>query len=450
MSACSASDSPNKSRANSPSWLLYGMPALALAIPIVPSQVLLPDFYAGHTAVELAAVGLALLAARCIDIFTDPIIGRLTDQALARGKGLRRIIMAGGLICGYSLYMLFAPPPSADWGYLLVWSAFLFTGWSVIQIPYLVYSARLTGGQARRLKLNASREGFGLAGILLAALFAAFWPSDDTSEMLRDLAIATLVLGGIFLFIFVRAFPTPRPDGDMQSTNLGWGKRIADVWRNRPARRLVLAWLINGVANGVPAICFPLYLRLVLGVGDEAYGYYLLLYFLAAVISMPLWVVLARHHPKHRVWCWAMILACASFVFVPFLQVGATHWFAVICLLTGLAFGADLALPPAIQADVADWSREATGRDQTGMLFSIWSIATKLAFGLAAGLTFPLLGLFGVSGDASMATEQGLIALVVIYSLFPTVMKMIAISLVWSFSLAYGEIAETEHLQQEM
>ena len=59
-------------------------------------------------------------------------------------------------------------------------------------------------------------------------------------------------------------------------------------------------------------------------------------------------------------------------------------------------------------------------------------------------------GLFGVSGDASMATEQGIIALVVIYSLFPTVMKMIAISLVWSFSLAAGEIAETEHLQQEM
>ena len=47
--------------------------------------------------------------------------------------------------------------------------------------------------------------------------------------------------------------------------------------------------------------------------------------------------------------------------------------------------GADLALPPAIQADVADWDRLRHRRDRTAGLFSLWNMATKLALAAAAG-----------------------------------------------------------------
>ena len=71
------------------------------------------------------------------------------------------------------------------------------------------------------------------------------------------------------------------------------------------------------------------------------------------------------------------------------LKTGDVGAFALICVVTGLCLGADLALPPAIQADVADWDRLRFRRNRTAGLFALWGMATKLALALAAGLALP-------------------------------------------------------------
>ena len=66
---------------------------------------------------------------------------------------------------------------------------------------------------------------------------------------------------------------------------------------------------------------------------------------------------LGRYFSKHRLWCVSMLIAVFVFAWVPLLEIGDQGWFIVVCLLTGATLGADLALPPAIQADVVDWDR---------------------------------------------------------------------------------------------
>ncbi|HHH55438.1 MAG TPA: MFS transporter, partial [Bacteroidetes bacterium] len=61
----------------------------------------------------------------------------------------------------------------------------------------------------------------------------------------------------------------------------------------------------------------------------------------------------------------------------------------------------------------------------TGMLFSIWTTVTKLAFAVAIGLSFILLEL--VSFDANNPNETGLLMLALLYGLFPVVFKGLAI-----------------------
>jgi Na+/melibiose symporter-like transporter len=60
-----------------------------------------------------------------------------------------------------------------------------------------------------------------------------------------------------------------------------------------------------------------------------------------------------------------MLLACAVFIFAPFLSEGDIVVFGIVCVLTGAAVGADLVLPPSIQADVIDIDTAASG-DQRG------------------------------------------------------------------------------------
>lgn len=433
MSACSSS----ARRVDAGLLAAYAFPALALALPLIPAQVLLPAHYAGHTATSLALVGAALVGARIIDILSDPVVGWLTDRLLHRGRGIRLLIALGAAICGLSLYQLFTPGSDSDWPYLLCWSAVLFIGWSTVQIPYTVYSARLSSRPADRLRLNGAREAMGLIGILGASLFIAFWPVPDDATRLRDLAVLTLLLGGTGLFLFLFRIRPPAGRGP-QTSPRDW-RRLVQL---RPVRRLVTAWLANGVANGLPAICFPLYVALVLELPAADKGIFLLAYFLAAVASVPVWIGLSRRVSKHRLWCGAMLAACLAFATVPLLSPGAGTAFLVICLATGFALGADLTLPPAIQADVVDWSFLETGQDQAGMLFSVWSMATKLAFGIAAALSFPLLQFFGISENASSASETGKIALVVIYALVPVVIKLLAVSMVWSFPLSDSDMED--------
>ena len=53
-----------------------------------------------------------------------------------------------------------------------------------------------------------------------------------------------------------------------------------------------------------------------------------------------------------------MTTACVAFCFVPFLNNFDFSYFIIICILTGMCLGADMALPSSIQADVAQQSKK--------------------------------------------------------------------------------------------
>jgi len=128
-----------------------------------------------------------------------------------------------------------------------------------------------------------------------------------------------------------------------------------------------------------------------------------------------------------------MILACTAFVAVPVIPSGTLIAFAIVCLITGMALGADLALPPAIQADVVDYGAFRSGRARAGLQFALWGMSTKLALAAAVGLALP--GVEALGFDPGSPTQSGINSLVVIYALVPVVIKILAITVVWRFPL---------------
>jgi len=127
-------------------------------------------------------------------------------------------------------------------------------------------------------------------------------------------------------------------------------------------------------------------------------------------------------------------LGAAAFVLVPLIDKGAIGPFAIVCAITGMGLGADLALPPALQADVVEFDTLRTGKRRAGLFFALWGMATKLSLALAVGLAFPALAAFGFDPKGG-STETGLLALGVIYAAVPVVLKVVAIGLVWNFPI---------------
>lgn len=421
-----------------PLWLLlvYGLPALALAIPTIPVYVQLPSFYATEIGLSLGAVGGALLAARLLDVVTDPLIGVLSDARPTRFGRRKPWIALGALLGGYAMMQLFLPPPGAGPAYLLLWAALLYLGWTLVAIPYAAWGAELSADYHERARITSLREGASLLGVLAAGALLAGGPQFGWSpaDTQASVGFAAILIGAPTLALLLWLVPETRePAVGPVSPKLG--ALLGGLQRNPPFLRLILAWLLNGLANGLPAALFPLYLRHVLQVGEHLQGMLIFAYFASGIAAIPLWLRLSRRIGKHRSWCAAMLLCCAAFILVPFLAPGEWQLFLVVCLVTGAALGADLALPPALQADVVDYDSWKFGRPRAGLLFALWSMASKLALAAAVGIAFPALDLLGFDATAAENTPRALLSLVVIYALVPVVIKLITVTLVWNHPL---------------
>ncbi|MDP2699461.1 MFS transporter [Thalassospira sp.] len=417
-------------RPDSLSVLFYALPAVAAAIPTIPAYVLLPGFYGDTLGVGLAVTGAVLLAVRLIDVVTDPLIGWISDRS-----GRRKIwVVLGAIIAGVGLWHLFSPPDDPDGLYLFVWASVLFLGWTLFQIPYLAWGAELSGDYRQRSAITAWREGCGLIGILMAGAIPVMMMIDDRGAEIRMIGLVTVIAGAITIGLLAWKVPDPHHLKHLSGISPARLPDFRSLMRNRLFVRLLSAWWVNGLANGLPAVCFPLFVRYYLQLDSAAENILILLYFAVAILAIPVWVVMAGRFGKHRVWCGAMIMAIAAFVFVPLLGPGDMAAFAVICVVTGAALGADLALPPAIQADVDDWDRYRFGGDRTALLFALWNMANKLAMGLAVGIAFPVLGALGLTTDIT-PTSTALIVLILIYAVIPVVLKTMVIVMMWRFPI---------------
>jgi glycoside/pentoside/hexuronide:cation symporter, GPH family len=418
----------------------YGAPAVAFGMLLLPPYVFLPAFYTQTLGLPLAAIGVIIALSRVFDAVTDPVIGFLSDRTTSR-YGRRKPWIAAGLpIALASAVLLFAPPISPSLTQFAAGIFGLTLGWTMLMLPYAAWGAELSGDYHQRTRIAGVREGAGLFGTLIAVslptvLTALGYPDPRLHMAAIAATLAVLMIGSVGAMLWIVPEPAPLVRGhvDMRAG-------LAALKRNAPFRRLILAYLVNALANGLPATLFLLFVSHVIGAPD-AYGPLLLAYFLAGLVAIPFWSWLARRLGKHRTWTIAMTLACAVFALTPFVVgEGDVVPFLVISVLSGLGVGADLVLPAAIQADVIDVDTQVSGEQRTGLFFALWGIATKASFALAA-LALPVLDAAGfVAGafrpDGVSANSAGaLVTLTILYAVVPVALKMIAIALMWNFPL---------------
>lgn len=306
-----------------------------------------------------------------------------------------------------------------------------YFGFSLASVAYQAWGAEIGRNTGERTLLTASREGFGLFGVILASLLPLLLAADTAAGLARLswLFVPLLVLSAVVTVLGAsgRRARLAENEGESDAPRAKAPPAslaaLRHAFRDRRFVRLVGVFLLNGIAAALPATLVLFFVADVLA-AEAMSGLFLALYFIAGVSGLPLWVRLARSIGRVRAWLVSMAIAVVAFVFALSLGAGDVAAFAVVCLLTGLALGADLALPPALLADIAE-SPSATGG--AGGYFGWWNLVAKLNLALAAGLALPLLALF----DYRPGGETGLLALAVVYCLLPVVFKAAAAALVW-------------------
>ena len=411
------------SRLSRGALLAYGLFGLPLAMLALPVYVLVPQLYANRFGLSLSVIGSMLLVARVLDACIDPALGLWIDRAKsARGYAGFVLLSLPLLIAGY--LALFHPPPMA--AALLLWwfggsLMLVYGGFSLATIAHNSWGASLTQERGERARLTAMREGWALVGVILAAAV----PFVAGVGALSVLFVCAVTLAA---WVLLRMAPRPEP---VPVVHLDW-RALLVPFRNRAFRWLLAVFAANGIAAAIPATLFLFFATDRLQLGQFS-GLFLVLYFVAAACALPLWVALAARIGEASAWRASMLLAVAAFVWVVQLDAGAMAAFAAICIISGAALGADLALPPALLAGVIGAAGHSGQRE--GAYFGTWSWMTKMNLALAAGIALPLLELLGYTPGSTNTT--GTQALGIAYAWVPCGLKCLAALLLWRAPLKH-------------
>ncbi len=398
--------------------LAYGLLGLPLAFAALPLYVILPNHYAKQFGVPLAALGLVLLGARLFDALLDPWLGRLNDRLLAHSS--RAVLAAGAgaaLLLALGLVLLFAPdwvmsaPDTAD---LLLWATAMlivtYLGYSLLSIAHQTWGALLGGNEMQRSRITSTRELLALIGVLLASVLPG----------LLGLPMALLP----FVLVLALAWWTWSRSQPPERVSEPDSASLWQPLRESRFRRLLGVFMLNGIASAIPATLVLFFVQDRLQAPAHLEPAFLGSYFLSAAASMPLWLMLVRRIGLARSWGIGMMLAVGVFVWAAGLGAGDTTGFLAVCVLSGVALGADLALPSALLAGLLQTPRDGGGQAPAGACFGWWNFAAKLNLALAAGLALPLLEAMGyVPGSRD---PQALQALVLAYCLLPCLLKLLA------------------------
>ncbi len=411
----------------------YGLFALPLAMAALPLYVHLPKFYGGTLGVDLALLGFVLLALRLVDGLVDPLLGAWSDRLRSRRVAIA--LSAPALAAG--MVALFLPPTASEaghLGWLVVALTLVYTAYSVAMINHNAWGAELTTDPVGRTRITAVREGLALVGVVIASLAPALLGGAAGAD--AGLAPFAIAFAGVTLACTLALWCAPVAPRRAAASVVPLATRVAAPLADPLFRRLLLVFLANGIASAIPATLVLFFIADVLQ-APERQGLFLALYFVAGGLGMPLWVRLSAAWGKTRAWMAGMVAAVVAFVWAFALGPGDTGAFAAICVLSGLALGADLALPPSLLADVID--RDGQQRP-TGAYFGLWTLATKLNLALAAGIALPLLSVLGYAPGAGGG--GGLGALAFVYAIVPCALKLVAL-----FALSRFEAAAARNPQ---
>ena len=399
----------------------YALLGLPLAMTALPINILLPDYYSANTGLALTGIGLVLLATRLVDAVADPLLGSWVDSQKGRAGYLRPVLIAAPLLA-LGFMLLFNPPQlsgtaATTWLFATLVAAYL--GYSLATVAYQAWGAELAHDDAGRTRITGAREGAGLMGVLIGGAL----PSITGMGVLTGVFLVALALALVALW---RGAPrAPRSQKASTSGN-PFASFVLPLQSSR-LRWLLAVFALNAIAPSITATVFQFFVADRLGLASYT-GMFLALYFIAGAASMPLWIRLARKYSLHSVWLTGMVASVAAFIWAFAVGPGDLAAFAFICVLSGIAFGADLALPPALLARVID----ANGHDgqREGAYFGLWNFVNKLTLALAGGIALPLLEAMGYARGGSDAAA--LTALAFVYAVVPCLLKLVAAALLYA------------------
>lgn len=410
-------------------YINYGLLSFPAAISLLLMQVYIPPFIAEQGILSITIIGLVFFAARLVDTVSDPLIGYLSDKTPLK-TGKRRIWILVSVPLFLIVFYLIILLPKSEYHLLLLASLWYILGTAII-IPYYTWGSELSSNYNDYTKWTSVRVVFGLVGSIAALILPVLVLNNPSTVDILEFTLCFIAFSFLVAILLILKVPdnaVVKHDGFSVITAFSIFKKGSLF------NKLILSQFFNGIANALPATLFVFFVTYVLKRSDLV-GPLLVLYFLCAALSAPLWIKLSQKWSKEAAWKFAMTLASIVFLGVLLVDESALVLFISITIFTGFMAGADLCLPSAMLADLIDVDEYETGNRRPGIYFAIWGTISKLTLAFAIGISFLILGLKMFEPN-SQSELVDVTILTLLYALLPATLKLVAIAIMRGYELS--------------
>jgi GPH family glycoside/pentoside/hexuronide:cation symporter len=392
--------------------VVYSLPSAAVHFTFMLTGVYLLKYATDVLLVGPAVMGLLFGLSRVFDAVADPVAGWLSDRTRSRLGRRRSWLLASVPPLAAGFWMMWTPPAGLSGGALAAWMGagllVYYVGTTVFFVPHEALAAELSTDYHERTRIFGVRTAVGIAGSLLGLGGMALLVS--AAEPRRVAGWLAAGAGAALLAFTLAAVARLRERPDYQ----GRGGRalhgaLRDVLGNPHAALLLFVFFVENFGVAILSLLIPFVMEYVLDLKDLT-AVFIALYFVPALLFIPVWIRLSRRFGKKRLWLFSMCMLTVAFCGLFFVGEGDAWLVSALGLVAGVGGGCGQVVGPSLQADVIDVDEYRTGERKEGAYFAVWNFVRKGAFGVATLLSGLLLSLVGFEPNAeqSEATRTGL------------------------------------------
>lgn len=399
----------------------YGLGDAACSMLWKLFSVYLMFFYTDVCGLDAWVVGVLFLVTRVWDSLLDPLVGLLCDRTRSRWGVFRPWLLLGALPFGLLGVATFYMPAWSGAGkvvYAATTYSLMMIVYSLVNVPYASLLGVMTAEARDRTALASYRMAFAAAGSMLCVVsverLVRFF--GGSAESVGGWTGAVAVLCGLAVVLLFLTFCTTRERvRPLRTEPHPVGVSLRDLAHNKPWLILAGAAVCLQIFNAFRESGTVYYFKYC--IGDSPAGIaiggatlagsalFLVVGQLCNLLGIVLTPYVAARFGRRRALRGALLLtAFFSFGFRAAAGVGLPGLFAAQALIS-LSVGGVLPLLWAMSADVADHAERVTGRRDTGLIFSSYSMAQKIGWSVGSAATAWILSLAGFEANAVQSAD---------------------------------------------
>ena len=394
--------------------------------------------------------GLIVTGAKIWDVFIDPIIGGISDRALAKRGTRKGPMLLGAIGLPFAFVLTFAVPtglvPGASASWVLIAFVAAATFFSLFQVPYVALPAELTDGYRERTRLLTWRVVMLTVAILLFGAggpeIRALFPENPPLGYLMMAIVAALLLGlGLWIASSVAPKVPPLPADHPRSTapvfSLShYREGLAVLRESQPFRALLATFMLQALATGLMLAGAQFVATWVLH--DESAVTVLFASLIApALLVAPLWQKAADKVGKERSFRIAsMIFLVAALTLT--VSVWLPGWWIVAPVgVAGAAYAGMQTLPMAMLPDVIANDTKSRAQDapdagsRAGVFGGVWTAGETAGMALGSTVLTIMLALTGyiesVAGVTTTQPPAAIAGIALSFSLLPAILMLLSL-----------------------